>query len=106
MFSLFRYIFSLSITSASDDVLMIKPTIYFFIPENKIHESGKMGQNVSSPSLHEWCILGLLVPAVPLVPLDTFIAVYNNLCEIFNPYQSNLIPLWLSAGPFKCHWAM
>jgi hypothetical protein len=36
MFSLFRYIFSLSITFGSDDVLMIKPTMYFFMPENKI----------------------------------------------------------------------
>jgi hypothetical protein len=80
MFSLFRYTFSLSITSASDDVLMIRPTMYFFIPENKIYDSVKRGQNGSSICLREWHILELRVLAVPLVPLGTFTAVFNELC--------------------------
>lgn len=32
MFSLFKYTFSLSIVSWSDEVLMMRPTMYFLIP--------------------------------------------------------------------------
>jgi len=43
MFNLFKYTFSLSITSGSDEVLMIRPTMYFFMPENKMHDLVMMG---------------------------------------------------------------
>lgn len=36
MFSLFKYVFSRSIVSGSDEVLIISATIYFLIPERVI----------------------------------------------------------------------